>query len=249
MKKRKFLALTLACALGAGTMAGCGSDGGSQTGANADGAAVTGTETDTADSGEVVTLKWIQVGNGMPDNYDAWLEQINPYLEEKIGVNVDMEIVPWGDWDNRRSVIANSGEAFDILFTDLTRYNSEVETGLFMDITEMIPTVTPDLYEMITEQAWTAAAVGGEIYAVPNGGSTTNYFIWDVDMAEKYNIDYKNIHTFEDLAPALQTIAEGEKKAPYRMSKNGADWLLTIMTSLEQDFRLLVYGMTMRRKR
>ena len=232
MKKRKFLALTLACALGAGTMAGCGSDGGSQTGANADGAAVTGTETDTADSGEVVTLKWIQVGNGMPDNYDAWLEQINPYLEEKIGVNVDMEIVPWGDWDNRRSVIANSGEAFDILFTDLTRYNSEVETGLFMDITEMIPTVTPDLYEMITEQAWTAAAVGGEIYAVPNGGSTTNYFIWDVDMAEKYNIDYKNIHTFEDLAPALQTIAEGEKKAPYRMSKNGADWLLNYYDQL-----------------
>ena len=75
MKKRKFLALTLACALGAGTMAGCGSDGGTQTGANADGAAVTGTETGTADSGEVVTLKWIQVGNGMPDNYDAWLSR------------------------------------------------------------------------------------------------------------------------------------------------------------------------------
>ena len=43
----------------------------------------------------------------MPKDYDEWLAQINPYLEEKIGVNVDMEIVPWGDWDNRRSVITN----------------------------------------------------------------------------------------------------------------------------------------------
>lgn len=43
-----------------------------------------------------VTLKWIQVGGGMPKTYDEWLDQINPYLEEKIGVNVEMEIVPWG---------------------------------------------------------------------------------------------------------------------------------------------------------
>lgn len=226
MKKRKFLALTLACLMGAGAMAGCGSDESTQTGA--DGGAVTGTETGAADSGDVVTLKWIQVGNGMPSNYDAWLEQINPYLEEKIGVNVDMEIVPWGDWDNRRSVIANSGEAFDILFTDQTRYNSEVGTGVFMDLTELLPTAAPDLYAMIPEDYWTAASIGGKIYAIPTykDSSITNYFIWDVDMAEKYNIDYKNITTYEDLAAALETIEAGENTAPYRMSKNGADWLI-----------------------
>ena len=226
MRKRKFLALTLACFMGVGAMAGCGSDGSTQTGA--DGGAVAGTETGAADSGEVVTLKWIQVGNGMPSNYDAWLEQINPYLEEKIGVNVDMEIVPWGDWDNRRSVIANSGEAFDILFTDQTRYNSEVGTGIFMDLTELLPTAAPDLYAMIPEDYWTAASIGGKFYAVPTykDSSITNYFIWDVDMAEKYNVDYKNINNYEDLAAALGTIEEGEKTAPYRMSKNGADWLI-----------------------
>ncbi len=273
MRKRKFLALTLACFMGVGAMAGCGSDGSTQTGA--DGGAVAGTETGAADSGEVVTLKWIQVGNGMPSNYDAWLEQINPYLEEKIGVNVDMEIVPWGDWDNRRlkwiqvgngmpsnydawleqinpyleekigvnvdmeivpwgdwdnrrSVIANSGEAFDIMFTDQTRYNSEVGTGVFMDLTELLPTAAPELYAMIPEDYWTAASIGGKIYAIPTykDSSITNYFIWDVDMAEKYNIDYKNITTYEDLAAALETIEAGEKTAPYRMSKNGADWLI-----------------------
>ena len=37
-----------------------------------------------------VTLKWIQVGGGMPKTYDEWLDQINPYLEEKIGVNVEI---------------------------------------------------------------------------------------------------------------------------------------------------------------
>ena len=111
MKKKQFLALALSVVMAGGMLAGCGSSNGSSSSSKGDA------------KDEVVTLKWIQVGNGMPKDYDEWLEQINPYLEEKIGVNVDMEIVPWGDWDNRRSVITNSGEYFDILFTDQNRYS------------------------------------------------------------------------------------------------------------------------------
>ena len=138
MKKKKLMALLLAGMLGVSALAGCGdSSDDSSKGSDADNStgddANKGDDAEKEDSGdadgsggtdELVTLKWIQVGNGMPDNYDAWLEHTNAYLEEKINVHVDMEIVPWGDWENRRSVIANSGEAFDILFTDQSRYNS-----------------------------------------------------------------------------------------------------------------------------
>ena len=41
--------------------------------------------------------KWVTVGGGQPTNYDAWLKQINPYLEDKIGVNIDVEVISWGD--------------------------------------------------------------------------------------------------------------------------------------------------------
>ena len=216
MKKRKWLALALACVMGVSTLAGCGSDG------------KKGNDKKGEDSEEVVTLKWIQVGSGMPKNYDAWLEKVNPYLEEKIGVNVDMEIVPWGDWDNRRSVIANSGEAFDILFTDQNRYNAEVGTGVFMDITELVKTATPDLYKMIPEDYWKASSIDGKVYAVPTykDSSVTNYFIWDTDMAAKYDIDYKNVNNFTDLSKELKKIKDGEGTSAYYMSKNGADALL-----------------------
>ena len=46
---------------------------------------------------EVVTLKWVTVGGGMPANYEAWQENINKYLEEKIGVHLDDEVISWGD--------------------------------------------------------------------------------------------------------------------------------------------------------
>ena len=54
---------------------------------------------------EVPTLKMITLGNGQPENYAAWIEKLNPYLEEKIGVKLDVECIGWGDWGNRRSVI------------------------------------------------------------------------------------------------------------------------------------------------
>ena len=36
-----------------------------------------------ASKDDVVTLKWVTVGGGMPANYEAWQENINKYLEEK----------------------------------------------------------------------------------------------------------------------------------------------------------------------
>lgn len=210
-KMRKVVALAMSAIMAMGVLAGCG--GSSNTPSSKDG---------------VVTLKWVQVGNGMPKNYDKWLEQVNPYLEEKIGVNVDMEIVPWGDWDNRRSVITNSGEYFDILFTDQTRYNGEVSSGVFLDISDKVKEVTPDLYGMIPEDYWKAVSVNDKVYGVPTykDSSLSEYFIWDKDVADKYGIDITSIHDFESLYPALKKIKDGEGTAPFFMSKAGAKILI-----------------------
>ena len=77
--------------------------------------------------GDVVTLKWVTVGSSMPTNYDAWLAQINPYLEEKIGVNIEMDVIGWGDWDQRRNVIVNTNEPYDIIFGNMNTYNNDVQ--------------------------------------------------------------------------------------------------------------------------
>lgn len=230
--KRKWIALALTCALGLCTLTGCG-DSDTAADVNNDTQTKSQEENDDAaeenqDSEEVVTLKWIQVGSGMPNNYEAWLEQINPYLEEKIGVNVEMEIVSWADWDSRRSIIETSGEAFDILFTDSGRYLSEINTGIFMDITDMVKTETPDLYALMPEDYWDAVSVDGKIYGVPTykDSSASIYFIWDKDVADKYDINIDEIADMQSLYTALKTIKDGEGTAPYRMSSSGADFLM-----------------------
>ena len=73
MKKKQFLALALSAVMAGGMLAGCGSSNGSSSSSKSDA------------KDEVVTLKWIQVGNGMPKDYDEWLAQINSSWAGKNG--------------------------------------------------------------------------------------------------------------------------------------------------------------------
>lgn len=217
------LGLTGAMAL---SLAACGGSGSSAATGETGSAAAS-----TAATDEVVTIKWITVGNGMPSNYDAWLEQVNPYLEEKIGVNIDMEVVGWGDWDTRRNVVVNTAGEYDILFTNLNTYTNDVSNGAFMDITELVQTASPDLYASIPADFWEAMSVDGKIYGVPamKDSSITEYLVLADDAFEQYAPDY-DPSTFTDLTDpelteALQAITDGSGQAAWPLSSSAATYL------------------------
>jgi putative aldouronate transport system substrate-binding protein len=229
MKLKKAVALLTVLTMLVMSFAACSKKSGSDTNNTGAEPTVTGqpaagsTDNGTANN-EVVTLKWIMVGNGMPTNYDAWKKNIDQYLAQKIGVNIDVEVVPWGDWDNRRSVIINSGEYYDILFTDGTKYDAAARMGAFLDLTDMVKSNAPDLYSMIPEDYWKATEVGGKIYAVPTykDSSATNYFVWDKAIADKYGVDIKTQNTFAALSDKMKAIKDGEGTAPFVLGKDGA---------------------------
>ena len=234
MKKfTKVCSLTMAGAM-ALSLAACGSTPASST-ASAESGSSTAASAATASSataasaaGDITTLKMITVGAGTPSNYDAWSKQVNDYLGEKIGVNVEVEVISWGDWDQRRNVIVNTSGDYDILFTNLNTYNNDVKTGAFMDITELLPTAAPDLYAMIPENYWEACRVNGQIYAVPTykDSSQSEFIVWDEALAESTGVDVSQIHTLEAMAEPLQKIHDQTGDTAFPMSKTGGAYLL-----------------------
>lgn len=183
-----------------------------------------------ASAEDVVTLKWVMVGNGMPTNYDAWLEQINPYLAEKIGVNVEMEIIPWGDWDNRRNVIINTGEKFDIIFGNMGTYNNDVKLGAYQEITEeMLKANAQGLLDLIPANYWDACRVEGKIYAVPTykDSSMTYYFVWDKELLDANKIDASNAHSLAEIEPILKELKDKTPNPVFPQHSNGAAYLLS----------------------
>ena len=100
----------------------------------------------------------------MPANYDSWIAQVNEYVGEKIGVNIEMQVIDWGGWEPRRNVIINTNEPYDIIFGDSGTYNNDVQLGAYYEITdEDLATYAPGLLELIPADYWDAVRVNGKI--------------------------------------------------------------------------------------
>ena len=173
-----------------------------------------------ASAQEIVTLRWVAVGGGMPANYDAWAAKVNPYLAEKIGVNIDMEVVSWGDWGNRRGVIVNTNEPYDIMFGDSGSYNTDVKLGAFLDISDLVATAAPKLKELIPESYWDACRIDGKVFAVPTykDSSQSQYFVWDQAVLDELKLDASNVHDLKHATPLLTAIKDAKGEASFPLA-------------------------------
>lgn len=231
MKKKaisKIFALGLTVAMAAGALTGCGnaaSDTASvDSGANEETSAK---EAEPEGSEEVPTLVYWTVGGTPADDFDEAVAKISDYTEEKIGVRLDVNIAGWGDYDQKMNTIVNSGEYFDIMFTNNTNYSKFVNLGAFENITEMVQNVTPELYSFIPETIWSGAQIHGNVYAVPTykDSSLTQFWFIDDIYVQKYGIDMSAIQTMDDLDPVFRTIKEGEGKSFYPLQlSQGSLW-------------------------
>ena len=204
----------LVVVMAAMVLAGCGGSGGdtSNSGSSSgDTSAAGDSASGSAGSGETVMLKWIQIG-GIPQNNDAVVAAMNEYSIEKIGIGVEISYLDWGVWSDKVTAMINSGEYWDIMFTNGDKYTSGIALGAFADLTDMLAE-TPGLTELIPDKVWEGVKVNGKIYSVPTykDSSQTQYWVWDKEVADKYNIDWENIHSVDDLDPVLYTIQDGIK--------------------------------------
>ena len=247
MKKKsltKLLAMGMAVVMTAGLLAGCGgnSDGDSSNASDsgqeevsqpADNGAGESTEADAGNedtqtsSGEVPTLIWWTVGGTPADDFDEAIAQISDYSEEKIGVRLDVKIAGWSDYDTKMNTIVNAGEYFDIMFTNNTNYSKFVNLNAFENISDMVQSVTPELYSFIPETLWSGVQIHGNVYAVPTykDSSLTQFYYLDDQYVQKYGIDMSTVKDMASLDPAVRAIKEGEGKSFYPVKLNqGALW-------------------------
>lgn len=220
---KKTLALLLAVLMVASLFAGCGSKDAEPTQAPAaQGEAPAAKDEAPAASGEIPTLTWYAVGNGMPANWDAWTAKVNAYLEEKIGVHLNYQCVSWGDWGQRRSMIVQTNEPYDIMFTDMSSYAADVAMGAFADLSDLLAQ-TPGLTDAIPSQYLDACRIDGKLYAIPayKDSSMTNFFVWTKERVEPYFPDYQNAHELADITDGMKAMKDGLGEAPMLLNKDG----------------------------
>lgn len=191
---------------------------------------------------DVPTIKIVTLGNGQPDNYDAWIANLNPYIEEKIGARLNVECIGWGDWGNRRNVIINTNEPYDIIFGDSGNLRSDVAIGAYLELTDdMLKEYAPGLLELIPAGYWDACRVNGKIYGVPTykDSSISQYFVWDVELLKELGLEEAAAacHTLTDATPILQKIKDEKGITPFPLTTDGVSQIPFIFDSFGAGLR------------
>lgn len=169
--------------------------------------------TATGTNKSIPTLKWYTIGSE-PKDLALVEAEANKYLEEKLGINIDMNFIDYGDYTQKLGVIINSGEAYDLAFTCSWAgdYLGNSRKGAFLDLKPYLDDSAKEMKEAIDERFWNGAEIEGSIYAVPNQKeiSTSPMWVFTKEYVDKYNIPYTEIHSLEDLEPWLKVIKENE---------------------------------------
>ncbi|WP_096438716.1 ABC transporter substrate-binding protein [Alteribacter populi] len=192
-----------------GLLAACGGEEESSA-EEADG---TDNENDSSTELEEVELKWYLIGTPQPD-VDKVMEEVNEYTKEKINATIDLNLLDWGDFDERMQVITASAEEYDIAFTSswANNYALNARRGAFLELNDLLDEYGQDMKELIDPQFLEGAEIDGSLYAIPTNKEVGQQAVltFNNELAEKHNLDVSNVSSIEDLDPLLEVIKENE---------------------------------------
>ena len=184
------------------------------------------------------TLIWWQIGSNSADlpHYSRLLSE---YTEAKIGVRLEVRQGTWAGSSQRFNAMINTGEYFDILFSDSNTFTNFATLGAFADITDLVKEVTPGLYYGMPEELWQGVSLGGKIYGVPTfkDSAMTHFAFWDAALVKKYNLNI-NDNSRQGWDANFKKIKEGEghRFYPYIMSKGEGDSIFMNYIELSSTF-------------
>ncbi len=150
------------------------------------------------DASKPVKLRWVMAGPGKQEDSDVVWGKFNEGLGQFLpNTTVDIEVIPFSDFNEKWKLLAAASEPIDIAWTGYTTpYFEEVNKGSYMALDELMQKYTKDLYSQTNKFLWDAARVNGKIYSVPNYQqmvSWRNTLRLHQELIEKYKIDVNKI--------------------------------------------------------
>ncbi|WP_164821423.1 extracellular solute-binding protein [Paenibacillus koleovorans] len=164
---RKGLTLALALAVTA-TTAACG--------------AKTGTDVQPSGTAAsdpvkpVVPVKQVQLKNGTTysRNDSAQEKRMHDLIQEKTGVDMDVQFSAAGQFDNKMNLMLSSGDQLDVIpFVSPEKAIDLYKNDAIVSLDELIEKYGANLKKNIDPQAWPRATFQGKIIGIPNETAIT----------------------------------------------------------------------------
>lgn len=152
-----------------------------------------------------VTLTLMLEGNNVTDDA-AVMEKVNEYLNEKIGVKLEVIWCGWDDFNDKASNAIVAGDPVDMYFTcswTSNEYNAFAKRGYYLRLDDpennLIEQYAADLWTtlpaVLTQGATIEGSEGKGVYAVPGYKDIATQNCWDVNVTLLEELGY----TLEDV--------------------------------------------------
>lgn len=222
---KKFSVLAAGCALSL-TLASCNNNNTNTTESTSTDSSTETVQT-SPDDGSKKVLKYVDIGTP-PKDIAKVNDKINEYLDkEDAGYHMELSFWDWGDYEQKLQLASNTGEDFDLAFAASWAgpYATMAEKGAFLDITDLIKD-KPNITDKLTDDVIKGASIGGKLYGVPGAAENVvagDYFVWNKQFVDKYDIPYKEVKSLKDLEPYLKEVQEKEATVEYPLAVAN-DW-------------------------
>ena len=192
---------------------------------------------------DTIKLRWVTYDNGsVPLDAKKVIAAANAVSAEKIGVTVELEFQP----SDKINLMMASGEYYDMVFTSswINPYDKNASQGLYSDITDVVKTETPALYESVGKY-WDCAKLNGRIYAVPilKDMGAEDMFRLNSDYFEgQKGMKIPEHMIFAELEPYLRAYKEDyPDKYPIAMDKAGPAGYLNFLERIVDPVIVIPY--------
>lgn len=167
---------------------------------------------------ELVDITYTYASRGIPQDLQLVQDAMNEILNQRIGVNLTLEPIDFGAYNDKMQLRLAAGEACDIIFTApwTNSYTNNVANGSLLPLDDLLKEYAPGLWSSMPETTWDAARINGKIYGVINQQIFPKP--WGVhvrkDLLEKYDFSLDNVEKWEDMEPFLEAVRDGEGITP-----------------------------------
>lgn len=187
---------------------------------------------DSAAPGGLVNVTYTYAGSGVPADLQKVQDAMNKILNAKIGVNLTLEVIDYGAYNDKMQLRLASGEECDVIFTApwINSYTNNVANGALLPLDDLLQEDAPGLWASMPSTTWNAARIKGKIYGVINQQIFPKP--WGVhvrtDLLQKYNFSLDAVAHWEDMEPFLAAVKDGEGIIPvYSKAPGDTLWRTT----------------------
>ncbi len=205
MKKK--LALTLAFAMAAVSLAGCGN--GSQTsgttaaaGGGTETTAAAGGETSAAGGSTALTMCWW--GNQVRN--ERTQAALDKYTELNPGVTIEGQFSEWSDYWNKLATSAAGQAIPDVVQMDYMYLDQYAKSGLLVDLNPYIDSGALDVSE-ISENTIASGSVDGGVYAIA-AGINSPALLYNKTLLDGAGITVKDNMTMDEFYALCKEVYE-----------------------------------------